>query len=635
MTTAPGRGGAARRQPLPGPPAGSATPHSQPLPGPSSRVRAARARSARGRSRRLAFLLAAGLVLGGCSSQLPTTPQPRPGLPVAVQARPDVERFLSPPQPGASAPEVVRGFLQANVGFADDGDVARAFLTDDLASSWVPTRQVLVIEGTPEVTSVDGGQVTVDVQVAGRIDAQGRLQEQPGTSMTSQTFTLSQVGDEWRISGFPEGFGVLLSRSDLEQSFRPTTLYYLNPHGQTFVPEVRWLSVGDGRPTALVRAQLAPVPEHLEGAVRTAVTDDVRLGAASVPVDPQTSVALVQLTGAGLAVDDELTSALQAQLAHALLGLSGVTGVQVQLAGQPLSLGQDGPITAATQLPYHDVQRNVDLVLLRVGDTFTPIDPSYSTLRNLPADRVRGLELPTLGIAWTGVAASADLVDFAAVSVDRTSFWRWQDGEESVNDGIGNALTPPAVDPLGGFWIGGVSRSSEEARVWISDPDDLETARPLDVPWLGERDRVQMMSLSPDGSRIVLVVLNSITEQRRMILAGVERDPAGRPIGLSEGVPLGGHLRDVATARWASVGSLYIVGRREEDPRMRAFSLQVGEWLSPIGSRDTLSPVDLLPVPRNSGTEPIARTADGRFHTTEGSGWYGARNGDELVVPGG
>lgn len=586
--------------------------------------------------RRLALVLAAGLVLGGCSSQLPTSSQPEPGLPVAVQARPDVERFLTGPQPGAPVGEIVRGFLQVNVGFADDGDVARSFLTEDLASTWVPTREVLVVEGTPEVTAVEGNEVTVEVQVAGRIDADGRLQERSSGTTATQTFTLTPVGQEWRISAFPEGFGVWLSRSDLEQAFRPTTLYYLNRHGNTFVPEVRWLAAGDGRPTALVRAQLAPVPEHLEGAVRTAVTEDVRLGAASVPVDPESSVALVQLTGAGLAADDELTAALQAQLAHALLGLTGVTGVQVQLGGQPLSLGQEGPITASTQLPYHDVQRNVDLVLLRVGHHFTPIDPGHSTLRNLPADRVApDLELPELGSSWTGVAASADLLNFAAVSGEGTSFWRWQEGEETVNDGIGDELTAPAVDPLGGFWIAGVSRSSGDTRIWISEPDDLETARPLEVSWLGDRERVQMMSLSPDGSRIVMVLLNATTETRRLVLAGVQRDSSGNPVGLTERIPIAGHLRDVATARWASVGSLYLVGRREEDPRMRAFSLQVGEWLSPIGTRDTIEPVDVLPVPRNSGAEPIARTADGRFHTTEGSGWYGARNGDEIVVPGG
>src|SRR5690606_36532852 len=129
-------------------------------------------------------------------------------------------------------------------------------------------------------------------------------------------------------------------------------------------------------------------------------------------------------------------------------------------------------ITASTQLPSHDVERNVDRVLLRVGDRFRPIDATQSTLRDLPQERSEDLELPELGAMWTGVAASADLQDFAAVSLDRTSFWRWRQGVETSNDGIGDALTPPAVDPLGGFWIGGVSRSTGDTRIWIAEPDE-------------------------------------------------------------------------------------------------------------------------------------------------------------------
>lgn len=155
------------------------------------------------------------------------------------------------------------------------------------------------------------------------------------------------------------------------------------------------------------------------------------------------------------------------------------------------------------------------------------------------------------------------------------------------------------------------------------------------MPWLRPRDRLHMMSISPDGSRVLLVIVDSTSERRRLVLAGIERDAEGEPVGLTDGVPVAPHLSDVASARWASVGDLYLVARRADDPRMRAFSLRVGEWLSPIGSRDALAPMDVIPVPRSGGAEPIARTEDGRFHTTEGSGWYGARNGDELIVPGG
>lgn len=591
------------------------------------------------RLRALAAALAATAGLAACSGQLPTQPAPERGLPVSVQTRPDVERFLSQPQPGASRTEVVRGFLQANVGFADEGEVTRSYLTHQLAREWVPTQDILVYDGTPEVVEEPGGAVRVDVQVVGRIDAQGRLVEQTGGRGAAQSFSLQKVDQEWRISGFPEGFGLWLSRTDLEQSFRPTTLYYLNPQSRSFVPEVRWLAQGEGRATALVRAQLAPLPTHLEGAVRSPGAEGVQLASTSVPVDPATGHAVVSLSGPGLAADETLTTALQAQLAHALLGLSGVTRVQVQLAGQALSLpdqeGEEG-ITTLTELPYTDVERRVDMLLLRTGERFTPVDPSYSSLRNLPADRGGDLDLPRLDEGWMGVAATADLRDLAAVSTDRTSLWRWTQGEEHTNPGIGDELTPPAVDPLDGFWVGGLSRSTGAPRVWVSDRATPSTARPLDTPWLHERDRLQSLSVSPDGSRALLIVGETGAERRRLLLCGVERDGSGAVVGLTPGVALAPTLDDVLSARWATSGDVYLVGRRADDPRMRAFSLRVGEWLTPMGSGDALSPVDVLAIPRGTGAEPIARTADGRFHVTEGSqGWAPARNGDEIVVPGG
>lgn len=589
------------------------------------------------RSRAGAAALAVTLLLGACSSQLPTTSQPRAGLPVSVQTQRSVERFLSLPQEGDSPSEIVRGFLRANVGFADDRDVARAFLTELAASQWVPTQDVLVYDGTPEVAQEDGTRVQVNVNVAGRIDAEGRLTELDGRTTSSQTFTLSRVAGEWRISGFPEGFGVWLSRDELETSFRPTTLYYLNPHGNTFVPEVRWLALGEGRPTALTRAQLAPLPEHLVGVLRTAAGEDVRLAVPSVPVDPDTSVATVSLQGAGLVAGSDSTVALQSQLSHALLGLSGVSGVEVQVGGQPLPLGDStGPITSGTPVPYSDYSRDADMVLLRVGERFSPVDPGHTALRDLPLESVGGLVLPRLGMSWSGVAATADLQDFAAVSNDRTKLWRWQEGDTYTNAGIGDQLTPPAVDRLGAFWVGGVHRSSGSPRVWFLDRAALtSTARPLEVDGLRDRDRIHSLSVSPDGSRLLIVVGDGTTDRHRLLLVGIERDAEGEPTGLTGPVSVAPSLVDVTSARWASIGELFLVARRDQDPQPRAFSLRLGEWLTPIGAGDQLTPVDLVAVPDGTGALPIAVTADGRFHTTEGAqGWYAARNGDEIVVPG-
>lgn len=588
------------------------------------------------RRRPMVTALAAGSVLAltACSVQLPTTPAPQPGLPVVVQTETEVERFLSEAQPGDGPAEIVSGFLRANVGFARDNDVARSFLTTDLASRWVPTSDVLIYDQTPTVTEADGGSVEVEVEVVGRIDAQGRLTQQTPREAT-RTFALTEVEGESRISNFPEDFGLWLSRAEVERSFQATNLYYLNTQRGYFVPEVRWFADGEGLPTAVTRAQLAPLPEHLVGALRTAATDGLRLATPAVPVSSDSLVATVNLQGSTVTQDDTIAEELQSQLAHSLLELPGVTGIEVQVAGQPLQLpGQESPITATSELPFTDVERDVDLVLLRVGEELVPVDPTRYALRNLPEEEVADLELPQVELGWTGVAATADLGDVAAVSEDGLALWRWQDGDTHTNEGIGDALTDPAVDPQGAFWVAGVHRSSGTPRIWSVDREDLEAvARPVEADWLRDDERVESLSVSPDGSRLLVVLHEEDEERNRVVLSGIIRDAAGEPLGLTAPAPVAPNLVDVTAAHWAGTGDVVLVGQRSGDPAPRAFSLRLGEWINPYG--ELLGLTDVVAVPRRTGAEAIAQTEDGGIYTPEGeAGWGSVRNADEVVVPG-
>lgn len=591
-------------------------------------------RTRRGPRRVAVAAVAAALLLAGCSGSLPTDPVPRAGLPVDVQPRQDVERVLPRPQPDASNVEIVRGFLRANVGFAEDDDVARDYLTPALASEWVPTSDVLVLDGTPEIRSTEPGVVSVTAPASARIDAEGRLVELPAGTTSTHTFRLTPVDGEWRISAFPEGFGLWLSRSDLEQAFTSSTVYYLNPVLKSFVPDLRWLARGEGLPTSLARAQLAPVPDYLAGAVVTGAPGDGRLTVTAVPVDPQTQVATVNLQGAGIGEEGAQLGALRAQLGHALLGLPGIRGVDLRVAGR--TVGSSGPVTAATDLGYQDVERDVDRALLRVRDRFLVVDPTVYDLRNVADARSADVELPTLGLSWTGVAASADLDSMAAVSLDGTRLWRWHrgQGEGTVNPGIGEALTPPAFDPHGLLWVAGAARGGGAPRVWFVGAGDVDAlARPLDLPDLGRDDRIRAFRVSPDGSRALLVVTADDAPGGRLLVAGIVRDTTGRPTGLAQPVDVAPTLRSVVSARWASTTELVVTGQRADDAELRGFRLPLGGWMRELGEQPGL--VEVLAVPTGTTYSPVARTEDGRFHTTEGaSGWGAARNGDELIVPG-
>ncbi|MGD8199808.1 LpqB family beta-propeller domain-containing protein [Ornithinimicrobium sp. W1679] len=582
--------------------------------------------------RRAAAALVAALALGGCASALPTDPVPQPGLSVEVQPRQDVQRFLPSPQPGASPAEIVQGFLRANVGFADDDDVAREYLTSTLAGEWVPTRDVLVLEGGPTITEEVPGQVTVTTPVRGRIDDQGRLVEQP-TTPVSRTFELQRVDGEWRISDFPEGFGLWLSAADLDRAFRPSTVYYLNPHLDLFVPDVRWLALGDGLTTSLARTQLAPVPAHLEGAVRSGGGPDLRLAVGAVPVDPTTQMATVNLQGSGLSDDPERATDLRAQLGHALLGLRGVSAVDLQVGGR--SLLEDGAVNLGSDLGYEEVMRDTDVALLRIGEELNLVDPTRYDLRNVPAASAPDVDLPPIGMSWTGVAASADLRELAAVSNDRSELWRWRGGQSEVHPGIGDALTDPSFDPHGDLWVAGTARGSQTPRVWVLEGADVSNlARPVDVPWLADGERVDTLRISPEGTRALLVVQAERGSAReRVVVSGIVRDSQGRATALAEPWLAAPTLVEVDSARWGSTTEIVVAARRNQDQRIGAYSVPLGGWLDELGEQAGL--VDVQAVPTGVSFVPVVRTEDGRMHTREGaSGWFGARNGDELIIPG-
>lgn len=584
--------------------------------------------------RLLASLAAAAVLVSGCSTSLPTAPVPQAGLPVEVQPRQDVQRLLPRPQPGASASEIVSGFLAANVGFGEDEDVARDYLTQPLARAWVPTTNVLVLGGTPTYDSTSSGSVTVTAPVLGRIDEDGRLVEEPAGASVTRTFQLTPVQGEWRISTFPDGFGLWLSAQDLDTAFRAYKVYYLNPTLSYFVPEVRWLARGEGLHTSLTRAQLGPVPPWLEGAVVTGASPDLRLTVSAVPVDPTTQVATVNLQGNGLGEDPEQVRRLQAQLAHSLTALIGVSGLDLRIGGRPVGDGEgEGPVTTGADLGFRDANRRTERALLRRQEHVVVVDTTQSDLRNATPVPPRST-LPTVPSTMTGLAASEDLATFAAVSQDRTELWRWRDGVEVVNSGIGDGLTDPTYDPHGFLWTAGQARGGNQARLWFVDALDIKNlARPIEAPELADGEQIRVFRISPDGTRALLVVGRDDDPASRLLVAGVVRDAAGRPAGLSEPVPAAPPLTSVTSARWSTPSELVAIGMREGDQHALPFRVPLGGWIDPLPAQAGLD--DIIAIPDGDGSDPVVRTDDGRFHTAEGSSsWAPARNGDELVVPG-
>ncbi|MGC1207392.1 MAG: LpqB family beta-propeller domain-containing protein [Ornithinimicrobium sp.] len=594
----------------------------------------------------LAALCGVLIALAGCGG-LPTNETPRAGEPVLGQPRQVIQVRPEGPAEDATPEQIVRGFLLANVSFADSHEVARAYLTSSLATSWVPTSQILIYPGDYELRDAGEGVIEATVPVRGELDGEGRLSQPESDGTRNQQFGVTQVGGQWRISEFPEDFGLWLSVNAFKTQYLTASINYLTPDQDEFVPETRWFSREEGLPTALARALLAPVPTYLADAVYTGVTPETNLVAGAVPVDPATGTATVNLQGAGLTEDPEQVRALYAQFFSTLSQAAGVRDVELQINGQPLAApGVSGPVGSLEQVGIVDPDPVPSFAVLRVGQTLTAVDPRSFDLRDVPQDTLAelDLDLPAIATRWVDLAMDISGTQFAGVDADHGILWRRVGGDQVEKPDIGEDLSPPAFDGEDSLWVAG--RSASGPRIWaIKASDGISSlARPVDAPWLEPQMRIQSLSVAPDGQRALIVVQDpgadagsdsqddSETATTRVLITGIVRDELGRPTALNPPRTVAPTIRSLQDVSWASQDSLALLGQQESDDEDRPYLLPIGGWLDPLQVESGAQ--TFAGMPTGEGYKLAMVTDDGQVYTREGMGWFSYRNADDLIVPG-
>ena len=127
----------------------------------------------------LAVLTSAALLLSGCA-QLPRNSSIGVGPDVASQTSGDFVYYsLSLPAVDASKDEIISGFLSAGTGPQDDYAIARTYLTLDAQASWLPSKEVLIQDGSPTMTWIGDDLVAVDVKISASVDERGVYRTEP------------------------------------------------------------------------------------------------------------------------------------------------------------------------------------------------------------------------------------------------------------------------------------------------------------------------------------------------------------------------------------------------------------------------------------------------------------------------
>ena len=466
---------------------------------------------------RLLAVLAAALFVAGCGG-LTTDGPVQPGLEVGAEEAPSSNlRYIFPgPRDGDTPEDVVSGFLLA--GAASDGlyDNARAFLTVSVAEQWNPDAELVLLadDSPPTTTLVDPTHVRVTASPAGTVDQSGRYTPAPPGAEVSAEFTLTDAGEEWRISELPEGFGRWIQAGYVSRLVQPYDLTYVSTSQRATVPDVRWFPL-DKLATRLARAQLDPVPGYLEGAVKTAVPEGARLLGDAVSVD-DSGLATVNIVGPRLDPDEATRQDLWAQFITTLNQDLSVGRVALSVNGTPVDLpGVDGTASSLADIGFPPrPTRELALPVVRRGAEVTVFDPAGS----LQGGTQPGVgAYPPVPAGYTRLALSPAGAELAAVDPGGAGLSRWRDGTRYEVPGFGSDLGAPSYDRRGWLWAGGVGGGDDRLFVVdvAADPADPEAAYATAVPaeWLAGRV-VEESRVSAGGDRVAVLV-DPTRRQRR------------------------------------------------------------------------------------------------------------------------
>lgn len=585
--------------------------------------------------------LAAVLGLSGCVG-LPSSSAVQQGSLVGQVALQPVRVQPDGPAAGATAVQIVRGFLRAGAGagFDDDHAVARSFMVRSVKDSWLPDSGVKVYgdESVPQVTLLSPGVVRVTASIVAEVDGTGRYRERPAGTTAQAIFGMQRLSGGWRISKPPKGFGLWLSAEDLDRTYRAFTVAYVSKVAQTMVADRRWFPITSGLATTLARAQLAPVPAYLSGAARTGVPTGTSLGVDSVPT--QSGRAVVDLSSSALTANPDLRRAMWAQFVTTLSQVASVSQVSLEVRGAGLDLPDTpGRVSSLSELGYQSEDlASITTAILRTGTELSRVssdrppakDPTVK-LPNGPADSSVPPIIPT---GWVSLALSWTGREIAGIGGDHADLARWQWNNQHFQlPRFGRDLTRPSYDSLKSLWVAGESGGA--AKVWVIDtslnPVQKALPRAIPAPWLAKR-RVLALKVATDNQRAAVITTDRNGADTRVVVAGIVRSASGTPVSLAaEPLRVGWTLTSATDLAWVDDSTLAVVGR--VSPRD-----VVGPQLVEVGGKVTaMPPVAGTRLVTNTGglRGVVVLTDQGKILARAGKTWQVLQTGTDFLIPGG
>lgn len=551
------------------------------------------------RQKMLFGLIISVLAVGGCSS-IPSTGSVSSGGAIGSDNGNSLEFLAAGPATGATALEIVQGFLEAGKATQKNYLTARSFMTIDMGAAWDPVAETLVADKFEffEKDTSDGKVIQLTVTPSLVVDSVGHLEPDNSGRPKTFEFKLTQIDGEWRISYAPNQ--TILTNPDFLTTFGQYPVYYYAEDGKTLVPDVRVFAIHNDLVATIAKAVMA-TPDSLffsnlysffqpedqlsfTPGISTELDTPIELRSVSI----SDGVANIEVSKNLLDVTPSARALMTAAMSASLKGIQNISEVKISTGGGVPAI--DDTIKSIIE-PQID-----DRPLVISEGSF-----GYATATNIEkigtlSDLVFNLKPNAVSINESGelVASNPDGVFVIRNRAVKQIF-------------SGRSLGSPQIDSSGSIW-------------WIDAnlPDQIQLfsknlTQALEGDWSGS-GRIAAMELSREGSRIAVSIKNG---QRTTVYVGsISRDSDGDPLFISGFKQIAIFSESVDDVAWADSCHLAILGSQG--------GKQIVEYANVGGTSDiigwSMSGVDI--TGGNDGKSGIKLLlSNGELWSPLGTGW--------------